>query len=221
MSEAVLYVADRHSPDFEKRRTSIDVVCAGDSITGWNNYGDVGEWPYRTYPEFLQRPCDPLGLTVANGGIAGEISASGLGQIQDYLELFPNARFFVVGYGTNDLGMWPEVEQTSPQIIENLDTMVRAIRHGARQPMLLSVPYANESMFFRSTADHLHRMRDYHNDRLRAYCQKNGTLLVDIASVLRDEHFGDELHPNDEGAQLIAEAVFRVLIEVRETLTPG
>jgi len=49
-------------------------VCAGDSITGWNNFGVVSEWLYRTYPEFLQRLCDPLGLTVANGGIAGEVS---------------------------------------------------------------------------------------------------------------------------------------------------
>ena len=49
-------------------------------------------WPYRTYPEFLQRLCDPLGLTVANGGIAGEVSGNGLGQVEDYLGLFPNAR---------------------------------------------------------------------------------------------------------------------------------
>jgi lysophospholipase L1-like esterase len=215
MSSAT-YLADRGSPDFEKRRTSVDVVCAGDSITGWNNYGDVSEWPYRTYPKFLQRLCDPLGLTVANGGIAGEVSANGLGQIQNYLELFPNARLFVVGYGTNDLGMWPEVEQTSPRIIENLDSMVRAIRDGARQPMLLNVPPANESMFFQSMVEDLRRMRHYHNERLAGYCQKNGVPLVDIASVLRDEHFGDELHPNDEGAQLIAEAVFRVLGEVRK-----
>jgi lysophospholipase L1-like esterase len=38
--------------------------------------------------------------------------------------------------------------------------------------------------------------------------------LVDIASKLRDEHFGDELHPNDDGAQVIAQEVFRVLNEV-------
>ena len=102
-------------------RITVDVVCAGDSITGWNNFGGVREWPYRTYPEFLQRLCDPLGLTVANGGIAGEVSGNGLGQVRDYLDLFPNARYFVVGYGTNDLGMWPEVERTSPRIIGNLD----------------------------------------------------------------------------------------------------
>ena len=45
--------------------------------------------------------------------------------------------------------------------------------------------------------------------------------LVDIASKLRDEHFADELHPNDDGAQFIAEAVFRVLTEVRQTTGLG
>ena len=151
-------------PSFQTARLSADVVCAGDSITGWNNFGVVRDWPYRTYPEFLQRLCEPLGLTIANGGIAGEVSPNGLGQVRDYLDLFPNARYFVVGYGTNDLGMWPEVERTSPRIIENLDRMVRAIRDGGRQPILLNVPYANESMFPRRVAEDLHRMRDYHND---------------------------------------------------------
>ena len=35
--------------------------------------------------------------------------------------------------------------------------------------------------------------------------------LADICCLLRDEHFGDELHPNDRGAKIIAEAVFQVL----------
>src|SRR5436305_11409668 len=103
----------------------------------------VSEWTYRTYPEFLQWLCEPLGLTIANGGIAGEVSANGLGQVRDYLALFPSARFFVVGYGTNDLGMWPEVERTSPWIIRNLDGIVRAIQAGGRQAILLNIPYAN------------------------------------------------------------------------------
>jgi lysophospholipase L1-like esterase len=217
MSEAVLHLADRGSPAFEKGRTSIDVVCAGDSITGWNNFGIASEWPYRTYPEFLGQLCGPPGLTVANGGIAGEVSANGLGQVRDYLDLFPNARYFVVGYGTNDLGMWPEAERTSPRIIENVDRMVAAIREDRRQPMLLNVPYANASMFPRRAADDLRRQRDYHNDRLSAYCVEQQVPLVDIASKLRDEHFGDELHPNDAGAKLIAEAVFQVLMGVRQT----
>jgi lysophospholipase L1-like esterase len=54
-----------------------------------------------------------------------------------------------------------------------------------------------------------------HNDRLGAYCLGEQVPLVEIASKLRDEHFADELHPNEEGAQVIAQEVFRVLNGVR------
>jgi lysophospholipase L1-like esterase len=220
----VLYLADRGLPAFEAARALVDVVCAGDSITGWNNFEGVREWPYRTYTGFLQRLCEPLVLTIANGGIAGEVSHNGLGQVRDYLGLFPHARFFVIGYGTNDLGMWPEVERTSPRIIGNLEQMVRAIREGGRQPILLNVPYATESLFSRSVAEELHRHRDFHNERLGAYCVEDQVPLVDIDSKLRDEHFADELHPNDAGAEVIAWEVFRVLGEqhtFRPDLPPG
>lgn len=213
MSGSILYLADRGSPSFQAGRTGVDVVSAGDSITGWNNFGGVADWPYRTYPEFLQRRCEPSGLMIANGGIAGEISQNGVEQVRDYLDLFPNARLFIVGYGTNDLGMWPQVERTSPRIVENLDRMVRAIRARGREPILLNVPHANESMFPRHVAEGLHRMRDYHNERLGSYCVGVGVPLVDVCSKLRDEHFADELHPNEEGARIIAGEVFRVLAE--------
>ena len=212
---SVLYLGDRGLDAFGSTRHSIDVVCAGDSITGWNNFGEVTEWPYRTYPEFLLQLCVSFGLTIANGGIAGEVSANGLGQVRDYLGFFPNARYFVVGFGTNDLGMWPEVERTSPMIIKNVDQMVQAIKERGRQPILLNVPYANESMFPRKVAEELHSKRDYHNDRLRTYCLEEQVPLVDIASKLRGEHFADELHPNDEGAKVIADEVFRVIGLVR------
>jgi len=213
---SILYVAERESPSFQAARLSADVVCAGDSLTGWNNFGAVTDWLYRTYPDFLQQRCEPLGWTIANGGIAGEVSPNGVGQVRDYLNLFPNARYFVVGYGTNDLGMCPEIERTSPRIIENLDGMARAIRDGGKQPILLTVPYVNESLFPRSVAEELRRMRDYHNDKLRAYCRDNQVPLVDITSKLCNEHFADELHPNEEGARLIAQEVFRVLTNVRQ-----
>ncbi len=180
---SVLYVADRGTQHFERARRSADVVCAGDSITGWNNFGVVSEWPYRTYPEFLQQLCEPLGLTIADGGIAGEVSPNGLGQVRDYLGLFPNARCFVVGYGTNDLGMWPKVERTSPMIIENLNQMVRAIRDNGREPILFNVPYANESVFPPKIAEELDTSRDYHNDKLRTYCLENEVPIVDITSA--------------------------------------
>ena len=111
---SVLYLADRGSPAFEAGRTTVDVVCAGDSITGWNNFGVVRDWPYRTYPDFLQRLCDPLGLTVANGGIAGEVSPNGLEQVQDYLGLFPNADTSSLATARTTWGCGPRLSGLAP-----------------------------------------------------------------------------------------------------------
>jgi hypothetical protein len=106
----------------------------GDIIAGWNNFGVVGDWPYLTYLELLQGHGDPLALKIANGGIAGEVSGNWLGQGRYCRGLFPNSRSFVIGSGTDDRGMWPDVERTSPQIIEDRDGMVRAIPDDGRNP---------------------------------------------------------------------------------------
>ncbi len=216
MIASAIYVVDRETTAFERHRLNVDVVCAGDSITGWNNFGSVNSWPYRTYPEFLQQSCEALDLRIANGGIAGEISQNGIGQVRDYLNLFPNARNFVVGYGTNDLGMWPDVEATSERIIENLGQMVRLVAEQGNRSVLFNVPYANESMFLARIARELHEKRDYHNARLKEFCDRQQIPLADICSRLVDEHFGDELHPNDQGAKIVAEEVFKILAAVHK-----
>src|SRR5208337_2550059 len=108
MTPAPVYTVAQGTPTFEAERTAVDIVCCGDSLTGWNNFGPVNSWPYPTYPQFLQILCKPLKLRIANGGIAGEISDNGPQQVTGYLELFPNARYSVIGMGTNDLGMSPD-----------------------------------------------------------------------------------------------------------------
>jgi lysophospholipase L1-like esterase len=207
----VVYVVERGTEGFESARTGVDIVCAGDSLTGWNNFGPAEQWPYRTYPIFLQEFCDPLGLRISNGGIAGEISDNGAQQVRDYLDLFPNACYFVFGMGTNDLGTWPDTESTSRRIVGNIGHMAQMVLDRGKQPILFNVPHANEAMFPPRFAGEIHSKRDFHNPRLKAFCDEHGIPLADICCLLRDEHFGDELHPNDLGAKIIAEAVFRLL----------
>ena len=215
--DAVLYVVDQGSPAFEAARAAVDVVCAGDSLTGWNNFGPARSWPYPTYPNFLQDFCVPLGLRVANGGIAGEISDNGPQQVRDYLALFPNARYFAIGMGTNDLGTWPDTAATSKRIIANLGKMVQAVHDQGKKAVLFNVPNGNEAMFLPYVVRELREKRDYHNARLKAFCGEQGIPLADIFSRLHDEHFADELHPDDDGAKIIAEEVFKVLSAVHNS----
>jgi hypothetical protein len=40
-----------------------------------------------------------------------------------------------------------------------------------------------------------------------------GGSLANICSLVRDEHSGDELHPKDRTAKIIAESVFQMLLQ--------
>ena len=210
----VVCAADEGGSQFEQDRMAVSIVCAGDSITGWNNLGPIHLWPYPTYTRFLQEHCDPLNLRVADGGIAGEISDNGPGHVRRYLGLFPQSRYFIIGFGTNDLGTWPDLESTSKRIIDNLDTMVEAVRDSGKLPILFNVPYVNESVFPSHIARETHEKRDYHNARLMEFCKEKSISLADICSHLRNEHFADNLHPNEAGAKIIAERVFEILASI-------
>ncbi len=211
MTSAPLYTVDQGSPAFEAKRTAVNIVCLGDRLTGFNDCFPPRYWPYRTYPDFLQELCVPLGLRIGNGGIEGAVSDNGPQQVRDYLDLFPKARYFVFGMGTNDLRMWPKAEARSKRIIDNLGKMVQLVRDRGKRAILFNVPNVNEAGFPPLVAKARRAQRDYHNAMLRDFCEQNRVPLADICSRLRDEHIGDELHPNEAGAKIIAEEVFKVL----------
>ncbi|MFO0954185.1 MAG: SGNH/GDSL hydrolase family protein [Isosphaeraceae bacterium] len=218
-----LSLADRDSPDFEARRAAVDVVCAGDSITGWNNFRrHEPDWPFCSYPEFLQELCGAVGLNVADCGIAGEVSPNGVGQVSEYLRLFPNARSFVVGFGANDLDRWPDLEETSPRVIGNLGRMAEAVRGDGRSVLLIDLLNFDESRVPPDEAGALRRMFVEHNRRLRDYCASLGIPLVENFGKLGPGDFSDPFHPNESGARIIAREVFQSLNGLRgfETLTP-
>lgn len=140
MAIDILRVVDSDSSAFQQECGSVDVVCVGDSITGWNNYGPAKYWPFPTYPRFLQEHCQPLQLRLADGGIAGEVSDNGLAHVNRYLRMFPAAKHYIVGFGTNDLGTWPSFREASERILDNLGQMIDAIESLGAKPILFNVP---------------------------------------------------------------------------------
>ena len=215
MTTAV-YLADRKSPSFQAGRSSVDVVCAGDSITGWNNIGEVEGWPFPTYPESLQRLCEPSGLGSPTAASPGRSAPTGSARSGTTWSCSPTPGTSCWATAPTTSDKWPEVEATSPRIIENLDRMVEAIGHGGRTAILLGLLDVNGSKLPREEVEDLHRMLADHNDRLGRHCRERHIPLVEVWGKLRDEHFADPFHPNDEGARIIAEEVFRVLVEMRK-----
>jgi hypothetical protein len=109
------------------------------------------------------------------------------------------------------IGIWPDTEPTSERILANVGQMVRAVADRGKQVIVFSVFNADATIFSYYLTRELRRNRDYHNARLRQFCGEHGIPLADICSRLRDEHVGDELHPNAEGARIIAEEVYKAL----------
>ncbi len=212
-----LYVAQQGSREFTRQRTRIDIVCVGDSLTGWNNFGLPENWPFPTYPRFLQLLCSPQGNRVVDGGIAGEVSPAGPRHVSRYLEWFVNATWYVIGFGTNDLGMSDDVRKTSERIVEHMQAMASRVKNRGMHPIFLNVPDANHRCFSATVAERLRGDRAYHNRQLAAFCKSAHIPLVDICTPLDDDHFGDALHPNESGARVIAETVFRTLSQLLAT----
>jgi lysophospholipase L1-like esterase len=211
MNPEVLGIFDQSSDVFLADRIPFDVVCAGDSLPGWGNFGPAESWSFRCYPEFLQVMCEPLGLKVANCGVAGETSDNGVSQVRDYLKLFTTARFFLICYGANDLDNSDDHEATSSKIIANLGHMVQFVWKRGRQPIMLDIPDVNARLFPSDLLLAARAARSYHNDRLKQFCHDLDIPLAVISGCLGEEHFGDACHPNIEGAKTIAGVAFKVL----------
>jgi len=211
MKDNTLYLADIDRESFKEGSREVDIVCAGDSITGWNNVGDIANWPFPTYPQFLQELVNPIDLGVANGGRAGAISGMGIESVKEYLKLFPNSKYFIIGFGSNDLALPWDLEKKSRDIIGNIDEMVESVLRSEKKPILINVPYVNDPI-------ESHEDMDYHNQRLNEYCERMKIPLSDICSLLKPEHFGDPLHPNERGARLIARTVHAKIVNPLETI---
>jgi len=187
----------------------VTLVCVGDSLTGYNNFGD--DWPLPTYPDFLQgllagrSPAEVL----VNGGQAGALSTVAPRLARQYLGLFPNANRFIIAFGTNDLGQIREadLESASASVLQNLAEAIALMRAADKQVLCFNVPQLNSDCFGKATTAMSRRMRAYHNAQLAEFCRVSGIPLADICVRLHNEHFADGLHPNEAGARLIAETL--------------
>ena len=146
---------------------------------------------------------------VVNGGVAGEVSQRGVELVEKYLKLFPNAKKYVIGFGTNDFAHW-DTTKVSEHIINNLKAMTSLIKEAGKKPLLINMPYLNESKIEADRVKITHEKRDYHNQKL-AEAFSGKVKIADICSKLKDKDFGDILHPNKLGAEVIAKEVFKYL----------
>jgi acyl-CoA thioesterase-1 len=192
-------------------RAAPTVLIAGTSLTA-----GLGLDPTDAYPAVLQELADSAGLAarIVNGGSSGETSA-GLVRRIDWLMREPAPDVVVIETGANDglRGVDPEVTKA------NLRRVVRSVRERAPGARVLLVQMEAPPNL---GASYTARFRAMYSEVAR---ESGATLVPFLLEGVAGEaslNQPDGIHPNEEGARLVAHTVWRALEPVlAEVDRPG
>src|SRR6185312_3531280 len=110
----------------------------GDSITGmaYNRF-DANQ---PSYPEDVHKAYSQYFPVTLDGGFGGWNSSGAVQDIDSWLALNPDIKYWLLGWGTNDA-----LEQVSPQIFQaNLQVLVDKIEKAGHIPLIAHIPYMNK-----------------------------------------------------------------------------
>lgn len=188
-----------------RAREPVRLVCFGDSVTGLY-YHTGGR---RTYTDMLgialRRACPGADVTTINAGISGNTTRDALARIdRDVLRHKPT--LVTVMFGLNDMTRVPLEEYRA-----NLDEIVKRCR-GVGAEVLLCTPNNVTTTPERP----VERLRTY-CDEVRACGRRLDVPVCDVYAALESRRdrdplawrlgMSDEIHPNLNGHQRIAEAM--------------
>jgi acyl-CoA thioesterase-1 len=186
------------------------VVFVGTSLTAGLGLTD----PDEAYPALIQKKIDSLGLNyrVVNAGVSGETSAGALQSI-GWLMRSP-ASVVVIETGANDGLRGLSVAAMRANIQAIIDTVksehpdARIVLAGMEAPPNLGARYTSS---FREVFPELARAN---------HATLIPFLLEGVAGV-DSLNQADGIHPNPEGARVVADTVWRVLRPVLESEAAG
>ena len=174
------------------------IVAFGDSLTA--GYGLA---PKESYPALLQKMLDADGFKyeVVNAGVSGDTSAGGVRRI-DWTMDSGDVRFVVVELGANDFLRGQPVEETKKNLVEIIE---RAKSRGAQ--VLLAGMY--------TTTDAGREYEAQIHEAFQSLAREHGVVLIPFfleGVAGRDElNQEDRIHPNAEGAKIVAATVYKYL----------
>ncbi|MGZ8255860.1 MAG: arylesterase [Burkholderiaceae bacterium] len=173
------------------------VVVLGDSLTA-----GLGLVETQSFPGLLQQKVDALGFDfeVVNAGVSGDTSAGGLRRLDWALQ--EDVRVLVVALGANDglrgLSVG-EMKQNLGQIIEKgREKGAVVILAGMEAPPNYGQEYATA-------------FRQAYRDLARQYKVQFIPFLLDKVAGQPALNQADGIHPNAQGAAIVADTVWAVL----------
>lgn len=184
----VYYFKPKHENRIELNQNGTKILAFGDSLT----YG-TGVSKDKSYPAQLEKI---LHVKVLSSGIPGEVSESGLKRLPAVLdEVKPD--ILVLCHGGNDILRKLSRKQTK----QNIEKMVELAQQKGISVVLVGVP--NLSLFGISTAD-------MYGDIAQKYkLPYEDEILEKIEKDVKLK--SDQIHPNEKGYKMMAEAIAGVM----------
>ncbi|HZS05596.1 MAG TPA: arylesterase [Blastocatellia bacterium] len=173
------------------------IVALGDSLTA--GYGlDAA----RAWPSLLQQRLDVQGLPyrIVNKGVSGDTSAGGVSRIEDSLR--GDVKILILALGGNDgLRGLPTAE-----LKRNLSRTIEAA-----QQRKVTVILAGMEAPPNYGADYTADFRNVYRDLAKQYHVILIPFLLQNVGGVADLNQADGIHPNDKGAAIVMENVWRAL----------
>jgi acyl-CoA thioesterase-1 len=170
-------------------------VAFGDSLTSGYGASEGND-----YPALLSKR---LGAPIANVSSPGQTSQDGLARIQEVLRLEP--RVVLLCFGGNDTLNAVPHEQT----FQNLAQIIDELHQAGAFVVLIGIRSAS--------------VRDKYASEFKALAKSKKVLLVPniLGGILGNPGLmSDYVHPNDQGYDLIAERLEKVLLPLLPQLLP-
>jgi acyl-CoA thioesterase I len=181
------------------------IVVLGDSLTA-----GLGLPESEAYPALLQNKLDAEGyqFQIVNAGVSGDTTAGGLRRLDWALD--GDVKILIVALGANDGLRGLPIDEMQ----KNLATIIeRARKRG------VSVLLAGMEAPPNYGQEYTVKFRQVYRDLARAQNVTLVPFLLDGVAGQARLNQGDGIHPNAEGARLIAETIWRILKPMADAAT--
>jgi len=184
------------------------IVVLGDSLTA-----GLGVLETEAYPALIQQKLNEGGYRwqVVNAGVSGDTSAAGLQRL-DWALSQSNVRVLILELGANDgLRGLPIAEMK-----KNLATIIERA-----QEKRIAVVLAGMEAPPNFGQDYTVSFRQVYRDLAREYKIALIPFLLDKVAGVPSLNQGDGIHPNPQGARIVADTVWTVLKPVVDASPPS
>ena len=161
----------------------------GDSITAFA-FDRLSPAHQPSFAEIMHRRHPRYFPAMINGGIGGEKSDDAVSHIDDWLAQNPDARYWALGYGTNDA--WGNATDPA-RFKSNMQTVINRIRGAGRTPVLAKIPFASDGQ---------HKTVGLFNQAIDELNASNALLPgPDLFAwfLAHPDELKDGVHPTDKG----------------------